>query len=144
MKKINILLCVLAAFVICGCSSTYPYKGKADRPYYTFAATRKLLEDENNIALTRTVASPFLMLPETFYSPVTAYIDSTRNAPKSDGHVYLSYVGTRTILHSSLEKPYRYTSCVFACMVDTLWFPVAAVADVIYSITRDADPGLSN
>ena len=134
MRFIKCVAVMGAVSVMAGCANTYPYRG-----YCTYAATRKLLEDESAIVVTKAIGAPFLSIPETLYSPVTAYIDSSKHPPRSkrDNHVYLSYIGLRTIKNSDLPTPYKAFSGAFSTIIDTMWFPIAATVDVIYSINRD-------
>lgn len=130
------LLVACVAVALSGCANYNPkYNG-----YYSFAQTRKIV-DSKTYPVFKMVFAPLIFIPETVASPVTAYMDSAQHPPESDdGHVYLSYVGFRTMRNAQETSAAHGTLFVaqsLVTIVDTLWFPVAGVMDTAYIMTLD-------
>lgn len=104
--------------------------------YTTYGNTRKILKS-NAPAIQKAVFSPILFVPDTAVSPLTSYIDSVAHAPESaDKHVYLSYVGLRTMTRCGIDSPLMVLAGTIVMIVDTVWFPIAGTVDTIYVLTR--------
>ena len=102
--------------------------------YYTYSNTRKFL-DSGVPGITKGVCSPLVFLPDTVGAPFALYKDALVHAPESKGgHAYLSYIGFRTLIYSDLPTPYKWVGGVTSGFVDTLWFPVAGITDLIYAV----------
>lgn len=136
MKKFIVLSMLLA---VCGCSSYNPkYQN-----YYTYAQTRKIVDSKAYPAF-KLVFAPLIFIPETIASPVTSYMDATQHPPESqDGHVYMTYVGFRTMNRAmalnddKIGKPVMYVAWGMITLVDTLWFPVAGCIDTAWIMSQD-------
>ncbi len=122
------LITAVFACVCAGCASVN-YEEK-----YTFGPTRKLM-DSGAPGAAKKVFSPLVFIPDTISVPITAYRDAAAKPPEAKGgHVYLSYIGTRTTMYSDLKPVYKWTGGVVIAIVDTLWFPVAGLVDTIYAV----------
>lgn len=126
----------LLVFLLAGCAN---YNPKYEN-YYTYAQTRKVV-DSPTLPVYKTVFAPIIFIPETLASPVTAYMDSSIHPPESrDGHVYLSYIGLKTMSRAMDDPsagPIMGVALGLVTLVDTIWFPVAGTMDTIYIMTRD-------
>ena len=90
-NKMRLFCIMLLLLMSVGCRSVYPYG--TSKKYYTYAATRKLIDDPGVPAVTKVVAYPFLYIPESIISPFTVYKDSMAHPPISQrGHLYLSLI----------------------------------------------------
>lgn len=124
----HLVLAVVLLAVLPGCQS---FEGE-----YSFANTRILMASDTPVPL-RWAASPFVYIPEWITFPISTYIDSTNTPPRSeDGHVYWSYAGTRTMLRSDLNNFYKVTAFPWIAFLDTLWFPLGGVVDLVYTISN--------
>ena len=108
--------------------------GCAYKNQYTFANTRKLIDSDAPMA-TKSFFAPLVCLGEGIWAPVAAYIDAKDYATGID-HVYLSYIGTRTLLDQDMNPIYKFVGGWFVAAVDTAWFPVAGTMDTFYALTR--------
>ena len=124
--------------LVCGCAS---YNPKYES-YCTYANTRKLVDVDQYPAY-KIAWAPLMFIPETIASPVTCYIDAANNPPVSkDQHVYLTYVGFRTIRNAmalndnKVRKPVMCVALGLIAVVDTVWFPVAGLIDTTWIVTR--------
>jgi hypothetical protein len=120
------LVAILAVF----CSGCASYMD-----YYTYSSTRKFV-DSGTPDVTKVVCSPLVFIPDTIGSPFALYKDALAgHAPESKGgHVYLSYIGLRTLLASDMTSVYQWVGGTMVCITDTLWFPIAGIADTIYAV----------
>ena len=110
-------------------SSSCAYKNQ-----YTFANTRKLL-DSDAPTMTKAFFAPLVCLGEGVWAPVASYIDAKHNATDED-HVYLSYIGTRTLITQDMNPVYKFVGGLFVATVDTLWFPIGGTMDTYYVLTQ--------
>ncbi len=65
----------------------------------------------------------------------TSYMDAPKYSRDKD-HIYLSYVGMQTIIHSNMHGLYKFMAALMILPVDTVWFPVAGAVDTIYVINQ--------
>ncbi len=114
--------------------------GCAYKNQYTFANTRKLL-DSDAPTMTKAVFAPLVCLGEGVWAPVASYIDAKHNA-RDENHVYLSYIGTRTLITQDMNPIYKFVGGLFVAFVDTLWFPVGGTLDTYYVLTQ-SEPAAS-
>jgi len=122
-----LLFSVLLAAVVCSGCVTH-------LDYYSYGPTRKFL-DSGLPPITIGVCIPFIFIPDTITAPFASYRDTAQHAPEGrGGHVYLSYVGFRTLLQSDLKPVYKWVGGTMDIIVDTVWFPAAAIADTIYAV----------
>ena len=85
--------------------------------------------------ITKVVCSPLVFIPDTIGAPFACYKDAVSHAPESKGgHVYLSYVGLRTLQGSDLSSVYQWVGGTLVCITDTIWFPIAGLTDTIYAV----------
>lgn len=130
-RAAELVVLILATSIISSCA----YDGSR-----TYWATRKMA-GSNAPDITKVGTVPFLTLFESLYSPVTAYVDSfeyTGELQASDGHVYMSFIGTRTIWHSLEEdKVLVAVGMIFPFIVDTAVFPFTGVIDTVYVLVAD-------
>ncbi len=129
---------VTLLLLVCGCAS---YNPKYES-YCTYANTRKLVDVDQYPAY-KIVWAPLMFIPETIASPVTCYVDAANNPPVSkDKHVYLTYVGFRTMKNAvalndnKVRKPVMYVALGISAVVDTVLFPVAGLIDTTWIVTR--------
>ncbi len=108
--------------------------GCAYKNQYTFANTRKLL-DSDAPTMTKAVFAPLVCLGEGVWAPVASYIDAKHNA-RDENHVYLSYIGTRTLITQDMNPIYKFVGGLFVATVDTVWFPVGGTMDTYYVLTQ--------
>jgi hypothetical protein len=108
--------------------------GCAYKNQYTFSATRKLLDSDAPTA-TKAVFAPLVCLGEGVWAPVASYIDAKRDAKDAD-HVYLSYIGTRTLIGQDLNPIFKFVGGIFVATVDTIWFPIGGTMDTYYALTQ--------
>jgi hypothetical protein len=104
---------------------------------YSFANTRKLL-DSNAPDVTRVVFAPFVGMFDALASPATTYADAARRAPE-DEHLYLSFVGLRTLWASELSPAYAVMGTLLVGTVDLGWFAAAGICDVVYALFSDLE-----
>jgi hypothetical protein len=104
--------------------------------YTTYGSTRKLLNSKAP-TVAKAAFSPIVFIPDTVVSPFTSYLDSVAHAPESsDSHVYLSYVGLRTMKRCNIDSPLMVLAGAMVMIVDTVWFPIAGSVDTVYVLTR--------
>lgn len=109
---------------------------------YSFATTRKFLNSDVP-SVTKAAFSPLVIVVEWFASPVTAYMDAFHQAKQEEGHVYLSYIGVRTLSQSHrLDPPYKIFAGILVAPIDTLCFPIAGTIDTIYVLAVGSDEPL--
>ena len=108
--------------------------GCAYKNQYTFAATRKLLDSEIP-TVTKAVFAPLVCLGEGIWAPVASYIDASNESEDVD-HVYLSYIGTRTLIGQDLNPIYKFVGGLFVAVVDTVWFPIGGTMDTYHGLTQ--------
>ena len=114
------ILTVFASVTLSGCQHSGAY---------TFGPSRKLM-DSGAPDVTKGVFIPFLVLYDSFTSPATAYIDAAENAKTTTGHIYLSYIGTRTVWKSNMEDFYIYAALPATALLDSIWFLGGGLLDV--------------
>ena len=127
---------ILLALLCSVCLATGPgcvYKG-----YHTFAGTRKLVESDAP-EVTRVCFTPFVLLFEGLWAPVTTYVDSPGYAEGQDDHVYLSYIGMQTLMAAEIDPAYKIAGSIMIIPIDTAWFLFAGTADTVYVLTM-AEP----
>ncbi|MHC4516043.1 MAG: hypothetical protein ACYS5W_20425, partial [Planctomycetota bacterium] len=84
--------------------------------------------------------APLVCLGEGIWAPAAAYIDARNNA-REVHHVYLSYIGTRTLFDQDMNVFYKILGSVFVASVDTIWFPIGGTMDTFYALTRSEGDG---
>ena len=110
----------------------------AYKNYYTFSGTRKLVESDAP-AVTRVFFTPFILLFEGLWAPITAYMDTSGYAEGKD-HVYLSYIGMQTLMSARIDMGYKFVGSIMVIPIDTAWFPLAGTVDTIYALSSDTTP----
>jgi hypothetical protein len=102
--------------------------------YFAYSNTRKFM-DSGAPGITKGVCAPLVFLPDTIGAPFACYKDALNHAPESKGgHVYLSYVGFRTLMQSDLGTGYKWVGGTMVAITDTIWFPVSGLTDLIYAV----------
>ena len=122
-----LLICLALLATTCGCTHT---------GYATFANTRKLLESEA-LGVTKVGFAPFVGAVDMVATPLTTYLDAAQ-APRDEGHVYVSYLGMQTIVRAEMNPLYKLLAGFMILPVDTVWFPVGGTIDTIYAVNADA------
>ena len=128
----------LMLLCVCGCGIYNPNY----ETYWTYAQTRKIV-DSPTYPVFKSVWAPLAFVPETAVSPVTVYVDAVKHPPRSmDQHVYLSYVGFRTMRNAMalnddrVDKPVMLVAWGLVTVMDTALFPLAGLIDVTWIVSR--------
>ena len=130
------LIAGLLLLMVCGCACYNPQY----ETYCTYAQVRKIADSDTYPAF-KVVWAPLMFVPDTCLIPVTAYVDAANHPPVSkDKHVYLSYVGFRTMRNAyygpKVNRGFMCVAQVFTAILDTAWFPVAGIIDTTWIVSR--------
>ena len=120
-----IAICVILSATLLGCQT---YDGN-----YSFANFRTLVHSDAPLPA-KIAGAPFLLIPETLLSPVTAYLDAADHPPSTNGHVHWSYLGTRTLMYADMHDVTKLFGVLLTAAVDTIWFPITGTVDIIHSL----------
>jgi hypothetical protein len=103
--------------------------------YYSYGNTRKFL-DSGAPEITKNICVAFVFIPDTVMAPIASYRDTAEHAPEGKGgHVYLSYLGFRTLMQSDLKPVYKWVGGTVDCIFDTCWFILfTGLADTLYAV----------